>query len=235
MTQEELDALMNGELDLDTLDVEEIEEMEEAEDEELFDEEMAPETEETESYRATATNHMPPPATDDNKMVHQLDDVTKESEQKATEIFDIIEGISNQMMEKETQINLVNETLRSNIELFTTLTQKFPHVEKFGDQLGKNETALDDNKAVLRLLQESGDSIMSVMDIMQYQDIHRQKIERVINVMRALAGYMNALFSGQIDDEKRVGSATHLPGDNTTEAIVSNDDIEELLNSFASK
>jgi len=31
-------------------------------------------------------------ATDENKMVHQLDDVTKESEEKATEIFDIIES-----------------------------------------------------------------------------------------------------------------------------------------------
>jgi len=54
---------------------------------------------------------------------------------------------------------------------------------------------------------------MNVMDIMQYQDIHRQKIERVINVMRALSKYMNTLFEGKIDDEKRVASATHIVGD----------------------
>jgi len=230
MTQEELDALMNGELDLDSLDIEEIEE-DEVSEEEVVDEEEEPE----DSYKASATNHYPPPATDDNKMVHQLDDVTKESEEKATEIFDIIEGISNELMQSETHVGSVNELLRSNVELFTALTQKFPNVLKFKEQLAQNETALRESESVQEVIQNSGDSIMSVMEIMQYQDIHRQKIERVINVMRALSTYMNALFAGKIDDEKRVGSATHLPGDSTTEEVVSNDDIEELLNSFAKK
>jgi chemotaxis regulatin CheY-phosphate phosphatase CheZ len=81
------------------------------------------------------------------------------------------------------------------------------------------------------MLQNSGDSIMSVMDIMQYQDIHRQKIERVINVMRALSRYMNTLFEGKIDDEKRVSSAQHIAGD-THNDLASNDDIEALLEQF---
>lgn len=54
------------------------------------------------------------------------------------------------------------------------------------------------------------DEIMMIMDMMQYQDIHRQKIERVINVMRALANIRSSLFEGSIDDEKRVGSAIHI-------------------------
>ena len=76
---------------------------------------------------------------------------------------------------------------------------------------------------------------MNIMDIMQYQDIHRQKIERVINVMRALSTYMNHLFAGKIDDSKRVTSAVHLPGDTTTENVVSNEDIEALLASLGAK
>mgnify|MGYP000598418361 CR=1 FL=1 len=40
-------------------------------------------------------------------MVHQLDDVTKESEEKASEIFDIIEVISNDLMDKETTLQEV--------------------------------------------------------------------------------------------------------------------------------
>jgi chemotaxis regulatin CheY-phosphate phosphatase CheZ len=76
---------------------------------------------------------------------------------------------------------------------------------------------------------------MNIMDIMQYQDIHRQKIERVINVMRALSTYMNHLFSGKIDDAKRVSSAVHIHGDTSTEDIVSSDDIEALLASFGQK
>jgi chemotaxis regulatin CheY-phosphate phosphatase CheZ len=74
---------------------------------------------------------------------------------------------------------------------------------------------------------------MSVMDIMQYQDIHRQKIERVINVMRALSKYMNTLFEGKIDDDKRVSSAQHIAGD-THNDVASTDDIEALLAQFGS-
>jgi chemotaxis regulatin CheY-phosphate phosphatase CheZ len=227
MTQEELDALMSGDLDLDTMD-------EEGNEEDITMEEKDNEsTEEVkESYRASATSNLPPPPTDDNKMVHQLDDVTKESEEKATEIFDIIEKIANQLMQSEEKLQSVSDALQSNIGLFTALTQKFPDIVKFKEQLGTNEAALSSNAELLEVLQNSGDSIMSVMDIMQYQDIHRQKIERVINVMRALSSYMNTLFEGNIADEKRVGSATHLPGDKTTENVVSSDDIEALLKSF---
>jgi len=230
MTQEELDALMNGDLDLDTLDVEEHATEEKADKEEVKDNEN--EDESADPYRASATNNMPPPPTDDNKMVHQLDDVTKESEEKATEIFDIIEEISNQLMQKEENAEGVDVILQSNIELFTALTEKFPNIVRFKEQLEKNKAALSDNMALLEVLQTSGDSIMSVMDIMQYQDIHRQKIERVINVMRALSSYMNMLFEGKIDDDKRVSSATHLPGDKNTQNIVSSDEIEALLKSF---
>jgi len=164
-------------------------------------------------------------------MVHQLDDVTKESEEKASEIFDIIEGISTDLMEKEENATKVIEVITSNIELFTTLTTKFPDVEAFKEQLEKNEMALAETNDGLEMLQNSGDAIMSVMDIMQYQDIHRQKIERVINVMRALSKYMNTLFEGKIEDEKRVTSAQHIAGD-THNDLASTDDIEALLAQF---
>ena len=182
-------------------------------------------------YSEDTAHHWPLPATDENKMVHQLDDVTKESEEKATEIFDIIEGISNDLMEKEKNLNNIIDVLSSNIELFTTLSVKFPDVEAFKTQLEKNEAALESSNEALEVLQTSGDSIMSVMDIMQYQDIHRQKIERVINVMRALSKYMNTLFEGKVDDEKRVSSATHIVGD-TNHDVASTDDIEALLAQF---
>ena len=164
-------------------------------------------------------------------MVHQLDDVTKESEEKASEIFDIIEQISNDLMEKEENINSISEVLNSNVELFTTLSAKFPEVEVFKTQLAKNESAVVEANEAVEVLQNSGDAIMNVMDIMQYQDIHRQKIERVINVMRALSKYMNTLFEGKIEDEKRVASATHIVGD-TNNDLASTDDIEALLAQF---
>ena len=72
---------------------------------------------------------------------------------------------------------------------------------------------------------------MNVMDIMQYQDIHRQKIERVINVMRSLSYYMSNLLEGRLDDTKRVASAQHIIGDSNRDTV-SQSDIEELLSQF---
>jgi hypothetical protein len=74
---------------------------------------------------------------------------------------------------------------------------------------------------------------MMIMDKMQYQDIHRQKIERVINVMRQLSIYMNHLFSSSVDDSKRVSSAKHIEGDERDD-LVQEDDIEALIASFGS-
>ena len=246
MTQEELDALMSGAAgDFDAFDDDLSDELgdtqgneeETLEDEELYavdNEKVSSSTKEKFlplGYSEDTAHHWPLPATDENKMVHQLDDVTKESEEKASEIFDIIENVSNDLMEKEEHLNSITEVLSSNIELFTTLAAKFPDVKAFAAQLQKNETALEEANETIESMQNSGDAIMNVMDIMQYQDIHRQKIERVINVMRALSKYMNTLFEGRIDDEKRVSSAQHIVGD-THNDLASTDDIEALLEQF---
>jgi hypothetical protein len=242
MTQEELDALMSGDIDdLESLADDDISDASIDEDAGFEDSDEKDNGEDLSSsndekplgYSPETAHHWPLPATNENKMVHQLDDVTKESEEKASEIFDIIEGISNNLLEEEKRAEAVIEVLESNIELFKTLSSKFPDVEAFKAQLEKNNSALDNTNEALETLQSSGDAIMSVMDIMQYQDIHRQKIERVINVMRALSNYMNSLFEGKIDDEKRVSSAQHIVGDTHNE-LASNEDIEALLAQFGS-
>ncbi len=248
MTQEELDALMAGG-DLDAMDetseqsqelstISEVEEEsihEETFDEVSFDEDkVAPK--EIHEYRASATmSWPPPPPTDDQKMVHQLDDVTKDSEIKASQVFDKLDNVNNFMMDAEHNAKEVIKLINANMALFETLVSKFPNIEQF-------QKALDDNKAMKERVEEmlnnaqmAEDEIMMAMDIMQYQDIHRQKIERVINVMRALSKYMNALFEGKKEDEKRVGSAVHIHGDDTTEDVVTSDDIEALIASLGKK
>ena len=236
MTQEELDALMNGDMDMDELSEEEGSESELLSDEETSspNDEMNDEESVNMLEENIKSAKLPLPATDENKMVHQLDDVTKESEEKASEIFDIIETISNELMEKEESLSSVLEVLNSNVKLFENLVEKFPDIETFKTQLEVNKKAVEETNGTVEILQNSGDSIMSVMDIMQYQDIHRQKIERVVNVMRSLSRYMSTLFEGKIDDEKRVSSATHIAGDTHTD-VASTDDIEALLEQFGNK
>lgn len=219
MTQDELDSMVNT--DMDELDTNS-------------------EVDETSQDRPTKANqqssddaHWPPPApTEDNKMVHQLDDVTRESELKASEIFDIIEQIGDDMMASESRVGGIKEVLEENVAIMKLLHEKFPNIKTFEKLLVDNSEVLEGAKFEIDTLQNNGDQIMNIMDIMQYQDIHRQKIERVINVMRALSKYMNTLFSGQVDDSQRVSSAQHIYGDENTEDVMDNDEIEALLNSF---
>ena len=249
MTQEELDALMAGGLEDDLGDTkdasQEVADVKEETDEVAevaeamsakADEPQANSSKHGENYRVSADGVWPPPPpTEDHKMVHQLDDVTRDSEEKATQMFDKLETINNFFMDAESDSNSLKEAINSNVELFTTLSEKFPNIAAFSEALEKNNALLGTVDNIIGNLQMGQDEIMMAMDMMQYQDIHRQKIERVINVMRALSKYMNTLFEGRIDDDKRVGSAVHIAGDTTTENLVSNDDIEALIESLGKK
>ena len=249
MTQEELDALMASGLEDDLGDTkdasQEVADVKEETDEVAevaeamsakADEPQANSSKHGENYRVSADGVWPPPPpTEDHKMVHQLDDVTRDSEEKATQMFDKLETINNFFMDAESDSNSLKDAINSNVELFTTLSEKFPNIAAFSEALEKNNSLLGTIDNIIGNLQMGQDEIMMAMDMMQYQDIHRQKIERVINVMRALSKYMNTLFEGRIDDDKRVGSAVHIAGDTTTENLVSNDDIEALIESLGKK
>jgi len=129
------------------------------------------------------------------------------------------------------ELNDVMKFLEHEKELFTKLSNAFPHIKTFKDELNRINEMIEKVQKAIESGEATQDEIMMAMDIMQYQDIHRQKIERVINIMRALIKYMNRLFEGKIDDTKRVKSATHIHGDENDE-IVQEDDIEALITSF---
>lgn len=245
MTQEELDALMAGKLDDmqdDASDALAMDESEAVENTSLVDSDALNTEKEKatqqlmQEYRTSSTvSWPPPPPTDDHKMVHQLDDVTKDSELKATQVFDKLETINNFMMSAEDNAKEVIKQIESNIALFETLVAKFPKIEQFQKALEDNQEMKGRVEDILMSAQMAEDEVMMTMDVMQYQDIHRQKIERVINVMRALSKYMNALFEGKKDDDKRVSSAVHIHGDTSTEDVVTSEDIEALIASLGKK
>jgi len=228
VTQEELDALMAGDdLDFDddvaVAEDTELEKVEDIDSIEILDEDTK------------AKAPCPPEPTEDNKVVSQLDIVTKDSEEKATEIFDRLDGISEYISTVEEEANDLTSLFKENIELFEKLSTHFDDIEIFKTFLEKNSQALTNVEDIIEKSQMSSDEIMMIMDTMQYQDIHRQKIERVINVMRSLLKYMNTLFGSDIKDEERVSSAQHIIGDKDTGEVVSNEDIEALLESFGKK
>ncbi|WP_086255231.1 chemotaxis protein [Campylobacter vicugnae] len=240
MTQEELDALMAEDLSdlgnsIDSIDSIGLEEPNQKEDADTVIQDGG-HIVTHDNYRVSSTSAWPPPPpTDDHKVVHQLDDVTKDSEEKATEMFDKLETINGFCLDAEKIANNVKSSLARNIEVFDILHEKFPNVATFSELLELNKNINSNLDDIINSVQMGQDEVMMTMDMMQYQDIHRQKIERVINVMRALSKYMNSLFEGKIDDDKRVGSAIHIEGDTTTEDVVSNADIEALINSLGKK
>ncbi|AJC87933.1 hypothetical protein [Campylobacter insulaenigrae] len=235
MTQEELDALMNSsdDLDLDSVSAEEVKSEADYEDEEKNQQLVNSMI--SGDYKARADMAWPPPPPNkEHKVVHQLDDVTRDSELKATEMMEKLEAINDFFANSENELCVISETLNKNIDIFEKLSTKFPNVESFKEAIETNNNAKNIIDEITGCLQTGQDEVMMAMDAMQYQDIHRQKIERVINVMRALSRYMSSLFEGKIDDEKRVGSAVHIEGD-TTADVVSNDDIEALIASLGKK
>ncbi|GAA6924394.1 protein phosphatase CheZ [Helicobacter pylori] len=239
MTQEELDALMNGG-DLENLEAleakEEAKEKEEVkESKESSSQKMTVKKEDAEKYGKISPNEWPPPPpTEEHKVVHQLDDVTRDSEVKATQIFDQLDLIGTSAEKIAKMVKKIQEPLQKHQEIFDNLHGHFPNVESFKTALNEQQEILNTLKSIEEEAANCSDSSMQAMDIMQFQDIHRQKIERVVNVMRALSQYMNSLFEGKIDDSKRVSSATYITGDDDKD-LASADDIEALIASFGAK
>ncbi|MFC3847971.1 protein phosphatase CheZ [Helicobacter baculiformis] len=248
MTQEELDALINGGgLEaMEPLDKEverkEAEGAAHSKDEEkeknwndAYEHYMKVDKKKAEKYgKVDSEEWPPPPPTEEHKVVHQLDDVTRDSEVKATQVFDQLDYISASSENIIKTLKKIKMPLQKHLEIFETLAQSFPLINTF-------QTSLEETREILKgidRIQESAegcsDSAMQAMDIMQFQDIHRQKIERVINVMRALTQYMNSLFEGNIDDSKRVSSASYIIGDDN-ESAASESDIEALIAAFGKK
>ncbi|GHQ02333.1 protein phosphatase CheZ [Helicobacter pylori] len=240
MTQEELDALMNGG-DLENLEALEAKEetkkkpKEEGKEDSNYSEKMTVKEEDAEKYGKIIPNEWPPPPpTEEHKVVHQLDDVTRDSEVKATQIFDQLDLIGTSAEKIAKMVKKIQEPLQKHQEIFDNLHGHFPNIESFKTALNEQQEILNALKSIEEEAVNCSDSSMQAMDIMQFQDIHRQKIERVVNVMRALSQYMNSLFEGKIDDSKRVSSATYITGDDDKD-LASADDIEALIASFGAK
>jgi len=171
MTQDELDALMAGDVDLDSLE-HDVKEMEKKED------------------KKDGHDHK---HYDDNHLVSQLGEVTQESEVKATEIFDKLDGV----------------------------LMKLEEIEKNPE-----------NAAALAA--DSKNVIFEIMSIMQYQDIHRQKIERVINTMRSISQLMSHTLDS-VSPKSFAPSAKHISGDNDTSDLVGDSELEALIAEMGNK
>ena len=69
------------------------------------------------------------------------------------------------------------------------------------------------------------------MELMQFNDINRQKIERVMSVIRKLNLYLNNLFEDDGTVGKDIAVAKHIHGDENSDLI--GDDLDKLIAEFS--
>lgn len=240
MTQEELNELILGNFDKTDIDTPE-EETSNALSLQDSSNPLAEEVSVNESnldpnhYRVSADEQWPPPPPiTDHKVVEQLDDVTKGLEVKATQVFDQLEMISNNTDSVIKDTKKIKDYLNAQKDLFEKLSTQFPKIATFKTSLESCNEMIKQINVITDKSNESADAVLQAMDIMQYQDIHRQKIERVVNIMRTLARYLNSMFETDVDDEKRVSSATYIEGDKK-DNVVDDSEIENLIASLGKK
>ncbi len=171
----------------------------------------------------------PLPADKEHKVVNQLNEVAEDSEEKASQIFDVLSFIldENDVIQKET--NKVSDFVNSQIKLLETLTVKFPNVEIFYESLQKAKDTKEAINSITDGVNNENNKVFEAMEIMQYHDINRQKIERVMAVIRKLSLYLSGLFEDD-SGKPEVQIAKHISGDSSQ--TVSEDDLDSLIAEF---
>jgi len=149
----------------------------------------------------------------------------------AENLDEILENFEEKKEEKDEHIEMVGQlnsvTTDSEVKA-TQITQKLEQILNEVDaikicleknELDKANFILDDIKNI----------VFDSINFMQYQDIHRQKIERVINKL---------IETNNISEEDLrkiglniAGSAKHIDEDNNE--VLNNDDIDELIKNFS--
>jgi|GEM_PF-6163194 len=158
------------------------------------------------------------------------DDLTKHTQEKNREIFDMIQCIGNDLIAKEENVQIVIETLHANIELFRTLSIKFPDIFAFKTSLEQNEFALISANKTFESLQESVESISNISNQREHQDANDEKMQHAIALIHSFSQYMNSLFKDKEDEEKRTASSEDIVENTSSRAF--NDDIENFLAQF---
>ena len=173
----------------------------------------------------------PFPVDKDTQVVNQLSQVAEDSEIKASQIFDVLSIVldNNEIVSKE--IKPLAEFLKNQIVLLETLNTKFPNVPQFKENLDLANSLKTNPKTILENIDAENMEIFGAMELMQFNDINRQKIERVMSVIRKLSSYLNNLFEDD-NSHKEIVVAKHIAGDSNSESLGA-DDIESLIDSYA--
>ncbi|MGA1932548.1 hypothetical protein ACH5BF_07475 [Arcobacter sp. YIC-464] len=172
---------------------------------------------------------IPLPAERDTKVVNQLNQVANDSEEKVSQIFDVLSlGLDNNN-EFRTKVSDIEQFLVSQEKLLKSLNAKFPNIEVFKQHVQKVEEVNQSLEAMKTIMNEEDMKIFEAMELMQFNDINRQKIERVMSVIRKLSLYLNNLFEDEYTDQE-IAVAKHIHGDEGE--VLIGEDLDKLIEEF---
>jgi len=178
------------------------------------------------------SNQYPLPVKNENKVVNQLNEVADDSEEKASRIFDVLSFVLDENNEIQNYNKSMGEFIDSQIELLEALSKKFPNIGVFGENLEVAQGLVESSKNLSSKIDGENNKLFEAMELMQYHDINRQKIERVMAVIRKLSSYLNGIFEDD-SGKAEVQIAKHISGDSND--IVDADDIDSLINEFSNE
>ena len=172
----------------------------------------------------------PLPAENDTKVVNQLTQVANDSEEKVSQIFDVLSLTLDNNNELRNYIKEFESFISSESALLNSLNNKFPNIKVFNEHLSLANKASSSLSNLKTMINSEDTEIFQAMELMQFNDINRQKIERVMSVIRKLSLYLNNLFEDSTP-AKDIVVARHIHGDNTDDLI--GDDLDKLIAEFS--
>lgn len=174
----------------------------------------------------------PLPAEKDTKVVSQLSQVANDSEEKVGQIFDVLSLSLDNNNALRNEVKNIQTFLEEEKKLLNSLTTKFPNIGVFNKHLSEISNINDKIATLNNITFEEDNKIFEAMELMQFNDINRQKIERVMAVIRKLSLYLNNLFEDD-GSSAEVAVAKHIHGDDTNDLI--GDDLDKLIAEFSNK
>jgi len=173
---------------------------------------------------------LPLPSSREHKIVNQLNEVAEDTEEKASQIFDVLSFILDENEKVAKSNDASKEFIASQIELLEKLSNKFPNISLLEDNLKKAKEVEELTTLTTDIVNEENNKIFEAMEIMQYHDINRQKIERVMSVIRKLTQYLNGIFEDD-SNKPEIQIAKHISGDGSQ--TVDESDIDDLISEFS--
>ena len=172
----------------------------------------------------------PFPVEKNTKVVNQLSEVAHDSEEKASKIFDVLSFILDENNDIQKNSKALDEFMVKQIVLLDSLSKKFPNITAFKTNLELAQSLQDLPKNTIDRTNAENTQLFEAMELMQFHDINRQKIERVMSVIKKLSTYLNNLFEDDTGYQD-VAVAKHIHGDSNSD-LVDEDDLDSLIAEF---